>query len=95
MPPEACTQLTCTRALRSIRIRPQVWSRPPQCRSRTTMSAMASCLWQCGQELLIAWALSWAALRWFLWRPGRILRRQYEVRQVRVTEEKAAKRRQR
>jgi hypothetical protein len=44
---------------------------------------------------VVAWALSWAAIRWFLWRPGRILQRQYEVRQVRVAEEKAAKRRQR
>ena len=39
------------------------------------------------------WALSWAALRWFLWRPGHLLQRQYEVRQVRVAEQKAAKRR--
>jgi len=39
------------------------------------------------------WVLSWAVLRWFLWRPGRILRRQYEVRQVRVAAEKAAKKR--
>jgi hypothetical protein len=44
---------------------------------------------------VIGWALCWAALRWFLWRPGRILQRQYEVRQVRVAEQKAAKRRQR
>jgi hypothetical protein len=46
-------------------------------------------------SLVIAYALSWATVRWFLWRPGHILRRQYEVRQVRVAEEKAAKRRQR
>jgi hypothetical protein len=44
---------------------------------------------------VLAWILSWAALRWFLWRPGRILHRQYEVRQMRVADEKAAKRRER
>ena len=44
---------------------------------------------------VLAYVLSWAAFRWFLWRPGRILRRQYEARQVRVAAEKEAKRRQR
>ena len=39
--------------------------------------------------VVVTYALSWAAVRWFLWRPGRILRRQYEVRQVRAAEEKA------
>ena len=43
----------------------------------------------------IAYAVSWAAVRWFLWQDGRILRRQYEARQVRVAAEKEAKRRQR
>lgn len=42
-----------------------------------------------------AYALSWALLRAFLWGEGRILRRQYEVRAVRVAQEKAARRRQR
>lgn len=41
------------------------------------------------------YALAWATLRAYLWGEGRILRRQYEVRVVRVAEEKAAKRRQR
>ena len=45
--------------------------------------------------VVVAYALSWAAVRWFLWRDGRILRRQYEARQVRVAAEKEAKRRQR
>ena len=45
--------------------------------------------------VVVAYALSWAALRWFLWQDGRILRRQYEARQVRVAAEKEAKRRQR
>jgi hypothetical protein len=43
----------------------------------------------------LVYAPFWAALRWFLWRDGRILRRQYEARQVRVAAEKEAKRRQR
>jgi hypothetical protein len=42
-----------------------------------------------------AYVVSWATLRWFLWRDGRILRRQYEARQVRVAAEREAKRRQR
>ena len=45
--------------------------------------------------VVIAYALSWAAVRWFLWRDGRILQRQYEARQVRVAAEKEAKRRRR
>ena len=44
---------------------------------------------------VLVYALSWAALRWYLWGEGRVLRRQYEVRLVRVAEEQAAKRRQR
>jgi uncharacterized membrane protein len=45
--------------------------------------------------VVIAYALSWAAVRWFLWKDGRILKRQYEARQVRVAAEKEAKRRRR
>ncbi len=45
--------------------------------------------------VVVAYALSWAAIRWFLWKDGRILRRQYEARQVRVAAEREAKRRQR
>ena len=41
------------------------------------------------------YVLSWATIRWFLWGEGRILRRQYEARVVRVEAEKAQKRRQR
>jgi hypothetical protein len=44
---------------------------------------------------VVLYALTWAALRWYLWSDGRILRRQYEVRLERVAEEQAAKRRQR
>ncbi|MFL6205661.1 MAG: hypothetical protein ACJ739_09955 [Acidimicrobiales bacterium] len=43
--------------------------------------------------IVIVYALSWATVRWFLWRPGHILQRQYEVRQVRVAQAKEAKRR--
>ena len=41
------------------------------------------------------YVVSWAALRWFLWGDGRILRRQYEARLVRVEAQRAEKRRQR
>ncbi len=44
---------------------------------------------------VVAYPLSWAALRAFLWGDGRVLRRQYEARQVRVAEQEAAKRRER
>jgi hypothetical protein len=40
------------------------------------------------------YALSWAAVRAFLWRDGRILRRQYEVRLARVADRQATRRRQ-
>lgn len=41
------------------------------------------------------YALSYAALRWFLWQDGRVLRRQYDVRAVRWAEKQAARRRDR
>ena len=43
--------------------------------------------------LVVAYALSWAGVRWFLWRDGHILRRQYEARVARVAADKEAKRR--
>jgi hypothetical protein len=43
----------------------------------------------------LAYAVSWASVRAYLWGDGRILRRQYEVRQTRVAAEKEAKRRRR
>ncbi len=43
--------------------------------------------------IAVGYVLSWACVRAYLWGDGRILRRQYEVRVVRVAEEKAAKRR--
>jgi hypothetical protein len=39
------------------------------------------------------YALSYAALRWFLWQDGRVLRRQYDARKVRCAAEAAARRR--
>lgn len=45
--------------------------------------------------LVIAYALSWALVRTYLWGDGRILRRQYEARQVRMAEERKAKRSER
>jgi predicted lysophospholipase L1 biosynthesis ABC-type transport system permease subunit len=38
---------------------------------------------------------SYAALRWFLWQDGRVLRRQYDARKVRCAQEAAEKRRRR
>ena len=38
----------------------------------------------------LLYTLSWAGLRWYLWRDGKILRRQYETRVVRVAAEKEA-----
>ena len=43
----------------------------------------------------LAYVLSWALLRTYLWRDGKVLRRQYEERIVRVAEEQAARRRAR
>ena len=45
--------------------------------------------------VVVAYILSWAAVRGFLWRDGGILRRQYEARQIRVAAEKQAQRRER
>lgn len=41
------------------------------------------------------YALSYAALRWFLWQDGRVLRRQYDARALRWTNKQAARRRDR
>jgi hypothetical protein len=43
----------------------------------------------------VLYAISWAGLRAYLWGDGRILRRQYDARVIRVAEERAAKRRRR
>ncbi len=45
--------------------------------------------------LVAAYAVSYAALRWFLWQPGRVLRRQYDARAQRWKAKQAAKRRSR
>ncbi len=39
------------------------------------------------------YVLSWATLRAYLWRDGRVLRRQYEMRTVRMEAAKAERRR--
>ena len=41
-------------------------------------------------SIALAYVLCWAALRAFLWRDGRVLRRQYDERQVRVAAERRA-----
>ena len=45
--------------------------------------------------LAVGYAVSWAAVRAYLWRDGKVLRRQYAVRQLRVAERAEAKRRAR
>jgi hypothetical protein len=45
--------------------------------------------------LAVAFVVSWALLRGFLWGDGRILRRQYEARVVRVAAEAEERRRHR
>ncbi len=45
--------------------------------------------------LVPIYALSYGALRWFLWQDGRVLHRQYESRAARWAEKKAARRRNR
>ena len=60
-------------------------------------SLMALVLAAIGVEPIFAalYALTYAALRWFLWQDGRILRRQYEARGVRWAEKQAERRRRR
>jgi hypothetical protein len=41
------------------------------------------------------YAISWAIIRTLLWREGRVLRRQYEARLVRVEQQAVERRRQR
>ena len=43
--------------------------------------------------LVVSYALSYAALRWFLWQGGRVLRRQYAARAERWAEKQAERRR--
>jgi hypothetical protein len=43
----------------------------------------------------VLYALTYAALRWFLWQEGRVLQRQYEARGVRWAQKQAERRRQR
>ncbi len=45
--------------------------------------------------LVVAYALSYAALRWYLWQDGRVLQRQYEARAQRWAEKQAERRRRR
>jgi hypothetical protein len=63
--------------------------------SGALIAALFVLLFQIHWLYAVLYVVSWAALRWYLWGEGRILRRQYDVRVVRVAEEKAAKRRDR
>ena len=62
-----------------------------------TGALIGAALWLFGVHPLwaLGYALCWAVLRAFLWGEGRILRRQYEVRTIRVAQEQADKRRRR
>jgi hypothetical protein len=45
--------------------------------------------------LVVAYALAYGALRWFLWQDGRVLRRQYEARAARWKQQQADRKRRR
>lgn len=45
--------------------------------------------------LVVAYALAYGALRWYLWQGGRVLRRQYEARALRWQQQQAERRRRR
>jgi hypothetical protein len=45
--------------------------------------------------LVVAYALAYGALRWYLWQDGRVLRRQFEARAVRWRQQQAERKRRR
>ena len=59
------------------------------------LSGLVVLLFSLHWSLALLYALSWATIRWYLWRDGHILRRQYEARVVRVAAARAERRRQR
>ena len=59
------------------------------------MGAVAWLLFRVHPLLVAAYALAYGALRWYLWQPGRVLHRQYEVRAERWRRTKAERRRRR
>jgi hypothetical protein len=60
-------------------------------------AAMGLVLWLIGFHPAVVpiYAVSYAALRWYLWQHDRLLRRQYEARAARWAEKQAARRRNR
>lgn len=52
-------------------------------------------LFQVHPLLVVVYALSYAALRWYLWQDGKVLHRQYEARAVRWRQKQAERRRRR
>ena len=58
------------------------------------VGAVAWLLFQLHPLLVLAYATSYAALRWWLWQEGRVLHRQYQVRAARWAERKASRRRE-
>lgn len=59
------------------------------------VGAVAWLLFRVHPALIAAYALSYGALRWYLWQPGRVLRRQYEARAVRWKQAQADRKRRR
>lgn len=59
------------------------------------VGGLAWLLFQVHPVLIGAYALVYAALRWFLWQPGRVLHRQYEARAERWKQTKAERKRRR
>lgn len=58
---------------------------------------MGLVLWLIGMHpvVAVAYALCYAALRWYLWQEGRVLHRQYEARAVRWAAKQAERKRKR
>ncbi|MFP5254811.1 MAG: hypothetical protein ACLGI8_03065 [Acidimicrobiia bacterium] len=59
------------------------------------VGAVAWLLFEVHPLLLVAYALVYGALRWYLWQPGRVLHRQYEARAQRWKQTKADRKRRR
>jgi hypothetical protein len=59
------------------------------------LAGSALLLFDVNISLVALYAMSYAALRWFLWRDGRVLRRQYAARADRWAAKQAERRRNR
>ena len=59
------------------------------------VGVVAWLLFRVHPALVVAYALVYGALRWFLWQPGRVLHRQYEARAARWKQTQADRKRRR